>query len=114
MAVILISEAPPPPPPCACAQPVLIPAAPPPLNPPFIVVVPPPPTFMKSVCPGVTARLPSAYPPRPPTTERAFELPCAPHAFTLTDVIPAGTTHVCTAPVKLKLVTTGVAGPPGL
>jgi hypothetical protein len=58
---------------------------------------------MYKVLPGATANVPDAEPPKPPATLKALRLPWAPKAWISTEVTPAGTVHVCTAPVKLKV-----------
>ena len=97
------SEAPPP-----------MPSVPWPMPPGLTAWLPCPPTKIDSDAPGVTARVPLTRPPRPPVPPGEFGLPpmvpaplrplppWAPLAKILADVTPAGTTVVCSPPVKPK------------
>jgi hypothetical protein len=69
---------------------------------------------MVSTWPGVTARVPVALDPNPPTPPVAPlppvapDPPWAPNVVKLIDVTPAGTVNVCAPPVKLNVVVVGV------
>ena len=126
--VVLQPALPPPPPPPAMAArlpmalpptrmsvpPPPIPSTPWPMPPPLTACEAWPPTKIESVLPGVTASVPLTRPPRPPVPPGELGLPpmvpaplrpappWAPLRKTRADVTPAGTTRVCSPPVKLK------------